>query len=64
MSKENYNEKVKRSRLIPKKYKKKYSDDYEALKEELEESKTELNNCITRLSKKQIRKIKAFLLIA
>lgn len=64
MSKDNYREKVRRSRLIPKEFKKKYNRDHEDLKEELEESKAELNSCIKKLSKKQIKRIKAFLLIA
>lgn len=61
MSKENYKDKVKYSRLIPNAYKEKYNEDYEELKEELNQQKEELNDCINNLSKAEKIKIKAFL---
>ena len=63
MSKDN-NNKVNRSRLIPKAYKKKYCSDYEELKQELKTSKKELKSCIKKIPKTQMVKIKAFLSIA
>lgn len=64
MSKETHRYSVDRSRLIPKTYKKQYNDDLQELKDELEQSRTELNTYIKKLSKKEVRKLRVFLSIA